>query len=262
MSDFLSFSICAPLASWGEIAVGEVRDSLDRPTRSAVLGLLAGALGVDRADDAAQVALERGYGVAVRALETGAPMRDYHTTQTAPAAAVKRHRPATRRELLSCVAPETPETIVSTRTYRQGSLSVIVLWARPGDAARWSLAELATALRAPHFVPYAGRKANALGLPTGAEVIAAESLAAAMQASEGRLVERLQMLADMGAGWLRRRAAWSLEVHHDHLEADGIAAGALDNRVSMTRRDGVADRGRWQFSERRVHVSQLRTEGK
>ena len=260
MSTFLTFSIYAPLASWGEVAVGEVRDSLERPTRSAVLGMLAAALGVDRSDAAAHSALERGYGVAVRALEAGVPMRDYHTTQTASAAAVKKHRPSTRRELLACVEPEAPETIVSTRTYRQGALALIVVWARPGDAARWSLVELATALGTPHYVPYAGRKANALGLPTGAEVVESESLAAAVWAAEARLVERLQALTNAGSGWLHRRSTWSHEVHHDRPEADGVAAGTLDLRMMVTQRDVVADRGRWQFSERQVQVSNLRSE--
>jgi CRISPR system Cascade subunit CasD len=82
MTAFLSFAIYAPLSSWGEIAVGEVRDSLDRPTRSAVLGLVGAALGVDRDDSEALSALESNYGVAVHSLTTGSALRDYHTVQS------------------------------------------------------------------------------------------------------------------------------------------------------------------------------------
>ena len=73
MTEFLLLTLYAPLASWGDIAVGEVRGSWDRPSRSAVLGLVAAALGVDRADQAAHDALDVGYGVAVRQDAAGAP---------------------------------------------------------------------------------------------------------------------------------------------------------------------------------------------
>ena len=44
MSELLVFRLFGPLASWGEIAVGQVRPSAVRPTRSALLGLLAGGV--------------------------------------------------------------------------------------------------------------------------------------------------------------------------------------------------------------------------
>ena len=52
MRDYLVMRLYAPLASWGEIAVGEVRHSANYPSKSALLGLLGAALGVRRDDDA------------------------------------------------------------------------------------------------------------------------------------------------------------------------------------------------------------------
>ena len=50
---FLLFTLYAPMGSFGEIAVGERRMSWARPGRSAVLGLVAAAQGIERTDEAA-----------------------------------------------------------------------------------------------------------------------------------------------------------------------------------------------------------------
>ena len=57
----MGFTFAAPLASFGAIAVGESRPSWDRPAKSAALGLVAGALGLDRSDADAHRALAEGY---------------------------------------------------------------------------------------------------------------------------------------------------------------------------------------------------------
>jgi CRISPR system Cascade subunit CasD len=48
MSRYLLFQLYAPLVSWGAPAVGEVRHTDTIPTRSALLGILAAALGISR----------------------------------------------------------------------------------------------------------------------------------------------------------------------------------------------------------------------
>lgn len=142
MAEFLSFQLAAPIAAMGELAVGERRGSWDRPGRSAVLGLVAGCLGLDRADEDAHLALEEGYGLALRVERRGAVLADYHTAQVPPA---KRNRRfATRAEELA--APEL-NTILSRRDYRTDLLAFATLWPRE-DAPRWPLAALASALRA------------------------------------------------------------------------------------------------------------------
>src|SRR6185295_12377864 len=66
MPSFLVFRLYGPLASWGEVAVGEVRPSNLHPTRSALLGLLGAALGLRRSDEAALADLARTVRFAVR----------------------------------------------------------------------------------------------------------------------------------------------------------------------------------------------------
>ena len=56
---FLVFTLYSPLGSFGEIAVGERRMSWARPGRSAVLGLVAAALGYERTEEAAHQELGR-----------------------------------------------------------------------------------------------------------------------------------------------------------------------------------------------------------
>ena len=48
MKDYLLFRLHGALASWGDIAVGDIRPSYRYPSKSAVIGLLAAALGVER----------------------------------------------------------------------------------------------------------------------------------------------------------------------------------------------------------------------
>jgi len=60
MTAFLLASLYAPMASWGEITVGERRTSWDRPSRSAILGLVAAALGIEREDQDGHDALDGG----------------------------------------------------------------------------------------------------------------------------------------------------------------------------------------------------------
>ena len=241
--DFLLFTLYAPLASWGEIAVGESRGSWDRPSRSAVLGFIAASLGLTREDGDAHAALDTGYGVAVRLDAAGFSLVDYHTAQTMNASVVKKRRPSTRAELL---AAGERETILSRRVYRQDALATAAVWAR--SDARWSLVALSDAIRRPAFVLYAGRKANALGLPVDPEVIGAITLADALA---GRTHDRT-----LRAGFAldRLRLVSSPEVSHDRCE--GFSTGLRPLRHEV-RRDAPVNRVRWQFAERVVEVGVL-----
>ncbi|HAU5458188.1 TPA: type I-E CRISPR-associated protein Cas5/CasD, partial [Cronobacter sakazakii] len=81
MNRYLIFQLQGPMASWGEIAVGEVRHTRALPGRSALLGLLAAALGIRRDDEAALNTLNQHYQFIVCAGKSSAWARDYHTVQ-------------------------------------------------------------------------------------------------------------------------------------------------------------------------------------
>jgi CRISPR system Cascade subunit CasD len=245
VTDFLLFTLYAPLVSWGDIAVGESRGSWDRPSRSAVLGLLGAALGIEREHQEAHDALASDYGVAVRLDAAGATLSDYHTAQTVAASAVKRARPRTRAALL---ASGERETILSRRAYRQDALATAALWARGG--ARWTLQELADALRRPAFVLYAGRKANALGAPLDPAVSSAATL-------KDVFATREPAPRALDARRIVGRSGWGREVAHDEIrQEDGFESGLIPFRRDV-RRDVPVHRARWQFAERVVEVGLL-----
>jgi CRISPR system Cascade subunit CasD len=179
MRSFLLFRLYGPLASWGEIAVGEVRPSALQPTRSALLGLLGAALGLRRSDEPALTALGRALRFAVFVERAGVPVTDYHTTQVRPP---RRARTVlTRAEQLRGHRHEL-ETILSRRDYRCDALYDIAAWHEGGGEPAFTLARLAAALRRPMFMLYLGRKSCPLALPLGPRVVEAENARAALAA--------------------------------------------------------------------------------
>jgi CRISPR system Cascade subunit CasD len=249
MPSFLLFTLHAPMASWGDVAVGERRTTWRVPSRSAILGLCGAALGIQRDDSDAQHALAREYRAAVRVDAGGAVAEDYQTIQAVAVSNVRRAAPATRAELLA--HPER-ETILSRRRYLDNSLFTAAVWATP--LARWSLAQLAAALVAPTFVLYAGRKAHPLGLPMRPEVLEAETLAIAF-GQRPALPDEHPMLEELGRR-LRGPEGWGREVHHDPCE--DFDSGLVTPLRREVRRDVPLTRSSaWQFVEREVLVGSL-----
>jgi CRISPR system Cascade subunit CasD len=175
MHDYLVFQLYGPIAAWGDIAVGETRPSTMTPSKSAVVGLVAAALGLRRPDTAQteaqrseweldHLALADGYGMAIKVDAVGVPLTDYHTVQV-PSSGTGRNRQffATRRDELNRGPKSDLNTILSRREYRQDVYYAIALWAR--SQAPHTLRELRQALLEPRFVLYLGRKSCPLGLP-------------------------------------------------------------------------------------------------
>jgi CRISPR system Cascade subunit CasD len=239
MTDFLTFVLSAPLGALGAIAVGERRSGWDRPARSAVLGLIAGCVGLERTADADYKALSASFGLAIRR-EGGATLllSDYHTAQTAP---TRRNRSfATRRE----EAAAADQTILTRRDYRTDIAFALALWPR-GTVNRWTLDDLAEALSRPRFTPYLGRKSCPLGLPMAPLIVTATTLREAFEARDAGAhpIER-KMLARTGDGslWADRRAEGEPEL-------------GLPERRIETRRDEPISRSRWQFGLREEIVA-------
>lgn len=257
MPNILLFTHFAPIAAFGQIAVGEVRGSWERPGKSAILGLLACALGLARDDAEGHAALAEAYGYAVRTDAPGRPLSDYHTVQTAPRTAFRKTAAATRAQVL---AADKINTIVSRRAYRTDSLFTIALWEAAPELPRWSLTELAEALRHPHYQPYAGRKACPFALPLAPELVQAETLAEAFAARSPWPADLALDRYDQGQEPCRRLAAhgtgWSREVAYDASASSALIQG-LGPPLTRQRRDRVANRPRWQFVWREEAVATL-----
>jgi CRISPR system Cascade subunit CasD len=167
MKPYLLYQLFGPLASWGDIAVGEVRPSFDRPSKSAVLGLVAAALGYTRDQTAEHQALASNLRFAVRLEHAGTYLHDYHTVQSPEGKQPAR----TRRD--EVVFQETG-TVLTYRDYYADMLALVCLWKSGDDGP--SLECIAHHLRQPKFTLYLGRKSCPPALPLAPQVVEAGSI--------------------------------------------------------------------------------------
>jgi len=247
--DYLVFQLQAPLSSWGEPAVGGVRGTAEHPSQSAVVGLLGAALGLLRDDEAAHAALRDGYGFAVGLQSSGHLLRDYHTAQVPPRAALKGRTPIARRDELA-IARGDLTTILSTRDYRQNAASLVALQQRSGVTPVHTLGALAEALRRPGFLLYLGRKGCPPGAPLWPQVISAESARDAFE-HYARLHETARSAAadSRSRAPLEEIAPLTRIAFDDHIEA------GIERTLTTLRKDRLIRRRSWQFGDRVEHVA-------
>ena len=170
MREYLVFTLTATLAAMGGPAGHERRGTETWPGRSAILGLLSAALGIRRDGDFS--ALDR-LELAVAVFDRGGYLRDWHTVQTIPTAAVK--RPQSRPQALAAAAvKQALNTAITKRDYRVGPLYGVAVW--DGDLER-----LRRALQEPVFNMYLGRKSCPLAFPVVPKVVSAENPVAALE---------------------------------------------------------------------------------
>lgn len=234
--DYLIFQLQAPLVAWGETAVGEFRPTANYPSESALLGLLAAALGIRREEEDAHAALRAGYGFAIGVLSSGRLLRDYHTAQVPGRAALKNRPHNSRRDELGLPKVDL-NTILSTRDYRQDAASLVAVQVR--DGAPYALSEVARALTNPRFTLYLGRKACPPALPLNPQVIAAGNGLLAFYAYQQALAER-----GGGAALALERMVWG----------EGVEPGVVHD-LEFVRKDRVLSREHWQFGDRVEYVA-------
>lgn len=270
MRDYLVYQLYGPLAAWGDIAVGETRPSAMTPTKSAVLGLVAAALGLRRPDTARteaeraewesrHIALAEGYSIAVRVEALGVPLTDYHTVQVPSASTGKTRKVfSTRRGELTHGHKSDLNTVLSRREYRQDPFYAVAIWARAN--APYTLHELRRALLEPCFMLYLGRKNCPLALPLQPEVKSADAVEDALASMnlEGILARVAEVSGDAGSTRLYRRFHPSTPL----LLWDGDAETRLLPERTITLRDVVLSRRRWQFTVREECQAHLREGGR
>jgi CRISPR system Cascade subunit CasD len=241
VSELLVFRLFGPLASWGEIAVGEIRPTAIRPTRSALLGLLGAALGINRADDERHAALSQGLGFALRLDAPGVPLIDYHTVQWRR----PRHEFILTRGDELRVPRDELSTVQSQRHYRCDAVVTAAVAARENGGA--SLEKLQAALERPVFPLSLGRKACPPALPLGPEIVEAETVLGAFEAYDERypLPRAVARLAPRNHAL---EFAWDAPFP--------VPVGLQESHLE-DRRDEVLSRRRWRFVLRREAVGHL-----
>ncbi len=229
MDDYLVFQLHAPLAAWGGQAVGQERPSDDHPSRSALLGLLAAALGITRDQEEAHERLRDTCRFGVKVFSPGLALRDFHTIQVPPEARKQQHLQTRRDELRE---PKVG-TMLSFRSYRQDALCLAAVLSSDAD---YSVERLADALLEPVFPLYLGRKSCPPATPLNPEVIPTPELRSAL--------DRYciaPVLACLQTG--ESRYYWE----------EGMNAG-MRHDYRARRHDQPLSRRRWQFAPRDEYV--------
>ena len=236
MCDYLLFCLYGPMVSWGDIAVGECRPIFSHPSKSAVIGLLAAALGICREEEERQRCLADSCSFAVRVDSMGIILRDYHTSQVPSMRKGIVHH--TRRSELSV---EDQNTILSSRNYRCDAAYTVAI--SVSDDAPHSVQELAAALRNPAFALYLGRKSCPLSLPLQPQIINKPTLREALNAAIfGNEIIDIISNGPAGVYW------------EDNFES------GLERQHVISRRDALRSRKRWQFSERHENYGVIKKE--
>jgi CRISPR system Cascade subunit CasD len=244
MPEFLVFRLYGPLAAWGDIAVGEVRRSAPNPSRSAVLGLVSAAFGIQRDEPEKLSTLFNGYDLAVKVLSVGTMLKDYHTVQV-PDSAGKRRYYTRRDEII--FGRDRIGTILTTREYRCDALSIIAL--RPRITAPYSLHEIQAKLIRPEYVLYLGRKSCPLSLPLKPQILTTEGFKAALDNAQFPPIVSTHDGSDISNRYIAEipvRYYWENE------------AGDMTPQQTHERYDEPISRTRWQFAPRKEY---LMTEG-
>lgn len=157
---YLMFQLHGPLQSWGSPAAGIVRMTERHPTKSAVLGLVAACKGIRRDQEDALVDLHA-LNYACRVDAPGHLLMDYQTIAV--------EQQSKRGKTLKT------HTIESYRWYLTDAVFTACL---RGDAKE--LKRIQTALDAPIYTPYLGRKACPPSLPFAPALVSAADLREAL----------------------------------------------------------------------------------
>lgn len=236
--NYLIFQLQAPLSAWGETAVGEYRPCANYPSESALIGLLAAALGIDRSDEVQHQTLRAELSFAIGVQSAGRLLRDYQTAQVPGRVSLKNRPHRTRRDELNIPKDEL-NTILSTRDYRQDAACLVAVHAKANPM--FSLADLAQAIKQPKFVLYLGRKTCPPSLPLWPQVIEAENALQALEAYRIKLAEQIgEWVAPL------ERMVWGA----------GIESGVQQD-LQLVRKDRLLSRAHWQFGDRPEFVALL-----
>lgn len=250
--DILVFRLYGPMASWGEIAVGESRHTANYPSKSAALGLLGAALGIERSDEHRQYQLQQGYALAVELFTAGYLLRDYHTAQVPDSAGKFTYR--TRRDEL-VLGKERLGTILSSREYRSDALALVAV--RALDGAPFSLAEILEKLLKPVFHLYLGRKSCPLAAPLHPQLMTEQpNFYAAFKAYQHKPMLPTSItcdgtLAQRDFDWLGRPS--DRHYYWEGTPEDFSDTLDLTRRQTRVRHDQPLSRKRWQFMPRQEH---------
>ncbi len=240
MRDYLLFQLYAPLSAWGDQAVGQERPTADHPSRSALLGLIAAALGIERYDQVKQQALNESCNFAIKLYAPGLTLCDFHTIQVPPENKKAKHLHTRKAEL----AVSKLGTMLSFRSYQQDSFSVVALWL--SESSTYTLTQIHQALERPHFHLYLGRKSCPLAISLAPLGITAATFEQAL--------DQYPIKYEAMRQWLKLDSKGSAQALRYYWEPKPSVETQLTPTYTVPRYDQPLDRKRWQFVSRMEQV--------
>lgn len=257
--DYLVFRLYGPMASWGDIAVGVSRHSANHPGKSALMGLLAAALGVDRDDEEKQIALNHDYSLAIKQFTTGTLLYDFHTVQ-APDSVGKFQYRTRRDELIHGKNRLGAGALRSAREYLTDSVALVAI--RALDNSVFSLQQIKNKLLKPVFHLYLGRKSCPLSIPLSPQIILeTEGVKRALDSYQWHniLPSRNNSRDDY---WFSLnnfcQYYWEGDINDFVANESTINVQSIQ---TLTRHDQLRSRKRWQFSPRLENFYQQTSTG-
>lgn len=241
--DYLVFRLYGPLASWGQAAVGGDRPTGVYPTRSALIGLLAAALGIKRDEEQALEQLNQSVSIAIKQMVPSSLMRDFHTAQVPSTSRKVRH--LTRKSEL---AEDKLNTILSSRDYRCDGLWIVAINLLP--QATYQLEALKQALLTPKFTLYLGRKSCPLAMPLSPQIVN-KNLKEALDTPFEPLTKSPKQDNFLLSG--NNNVIYYWEGSKDALQSQGAV-------ITTQPWDSPLNKTRWQFTQRTVHQLSLQEE--
>lgn len=172
----LLLRLAGPLQSWGNSSRFEYRDTEYFPTKSAIVGMIAAAMGRSRTESIEDL---KKFKLGIRVDQQGVKLYDYQTVK----------------------APYTDKSFVTRRVYLSDAVFTVGLESENRAYLEW----IRNALNAPYYALYLGRRSCIPSFPI-AQNIVDDSLVDALQKSKKnneKNVENMQVLIESDSGEYR-----------------------------------------------------------
>jgi len=251
------FQLYGPMVSWGEIAVGGERRSALQPSRSAIIGIVAAALGIKRDEEEELAKLTAAIRIAVRLDSPGTLLTDFHTIEAPRKRAKSVYR--TRKDELESL-DEKDNPVLSSREYRCDAYALVAIQLNNDT---WTLEQIADVLRRPTFHLYLGRKSAPPALPLAPRIVEADDLKKAF--AEASFSWPLPADGEAPDWVVQSFEKYSKQMFHGETKhyywEEGMVSG-LDPLQITSRYDQPISRSRWQFQMRDEYMAIEREEQK
>lgn len=212
-----------PMQSWADTGFGQIREAGPFPSRAAVLGIVAAALGIPRAGDRL-VALHDTFRVHVATARDGETRKDYHTVETDPS----RNKTLTWRD------------------YHHDAHFVALVQLESDTEETW-IDQAVAALRRPKYTAFLGRRACPPTVPLQPEPVEGPVLDVLARGVANAALRRLGYGLAVPEGsirewerrWVQKQTPTTATCFLDgHLKSDDSALiNAIEEPTYGTRRD-------------------------